>query len=56
MTDEKLLELCRDMTAEVRDEDYYACCPICEGIGIVNDQTGTAVQCPDCDGEGWTEI
>lgn len=56
MTDEKLLELCRDMAAELRDEDYYSRCPICEGLGIVNDATGHSIQCPDCDGEGWTEI
>jgi ribosomal protein S27E len=56
MGDEKLMELVRDMTAEVRDHDYWDRCPICDGACIVNDAAGTAIQCPDCDGEGWIAI
>lgn len=55
MSDAELIQLCQEMTAE-RDEDLYDCCPLCEGIGIVADAGGWAVQCPDCDGEGWIEI
>jgi DnaJ-class molecular chaperone len=56
MTDEKLLEICRDIAGELKDEDHYSRCPICDGMGIANDAVGMAVQCPDCDGEGWIEI
>jgi hypothetical protein len=56
MTEDKLLELCRDIAGELKDEDYFNRCPICEGLGIVNDQAGTAVQCPDCEGDGFTAI
>lgn len=51
MTEEKMLELAREMTGEMRDEDFWDRCPICEGTG-----THMGERCPDCEGTGWTEI
>lgn len=48
---EKTLEYAQEALAEWRDPDYHCLCPLCDGSGIFNDQP-----CPECDGEGWTEI
>lgn len=51
MTDQALAELCREMTAELRNEDYFERCPVCDGTGTHNEDV-----CPDCEGAGWSEI
>jgi hypothetical protein len=53
MTEDKLLELCRDIAGELKDEDYHSRCPICEGTGLSGED---GFECPDCDGAGWIEI
>lgn len=53
MTDEKLIELAREIAAETRDEDYAMKCPTCEGKGRL---WLDGERCPDCEGDGWIEI
>lgn len=52
MTEEKILELAREMTKEMRDPDFWQECPTCAATGIADDGD----ICPDCDGEGELEI
>jgi hypothetical protein len=56
MTDEKLIELAQEASAEWRDYDYWKECETCERSGRAYDIAGTPIQCPDCDGEGWIEL
>jgi DnaJ-class molecular chaperone len=52
VTDEKLIQLAREASAELRDPDLWEECVTCAGKGIAEDGD----ICPDCDGHGEIEI
>jgi DnaJ-class molecular chaperone len=52
MTEDQLTKLAQELT-ELAD-DLREPCPTCGGTGLCDVED--TFECPDCDGEGWTEI